>query len=115
MGPIRQSGLVRILGRDVPVGYDRPDWRIGPISKERLETVTLHYHEWTDDVARAGAADVFGHYVSDWIARCPVDAPGSRHLAWNAYAVATRIGWWVRAAISNPAVRTPTVLRSLWE
>src|SRR5262249_33119530 len=43
------------------------------------------------------AAVLFRHYLSDWMERCAAGLPGTRPLAWNAYAIATRIGWWVRS------------------
>ncbi len=86
-------------------GRERPDWRLGSVATDRLWTITLHYHAWAyqlaDVAARNGskaaeAAKLFRHYLSDWIARCVVEAPGARDLAWNAYAIATRLTWWIR-------------------
>jgi uncharacterized heparinase superfamily protein len=111
------------LNRSADIGIDRPDWRLGPVATDRLWTVTLHYHAWADALAELAAgggpdagdaATLLAHYIGDWITRCPVDAPGARHLAWNAYAVATRITWWIRAARTYPPVRTEAFLRSLW-
>ncbi|MHC4202791.1 MAG: heparinase II/III domain-containing protein, partial [Planctomycetota bacterium] len=88
------------------VGRGRPDWRLGPVESERLWTVTLHYHEWAyalAEVAACGgergerAVALFRRYVSDWIERCGIGAPGALDLAWNPFAVATRLGWWARA------------------
>jgi uncharacterized heparinase superfamily protein len=119
-----RRGTFHHLNRSAELGYDRTDWRLGPIAADRLWTVTLHYHAWADvlaEVAAAGgpdaseAATLLGHYVGDWITRCPVEAPGARHLAWNAYAVATRITWWVRAGRAYPPLHTDAFLRSLWE
>jgi uncharacterized heparinase superfamily protein len=78
------------------VGRTRPDWRLGTITTERLSTVTLHYHAWAYDLA-AEDGDLFRFYVADWIDRCGLDAAGARPLAWNAYALATRLSWWIRA------------------
>jgi uncharacterized heparinase superfamily protein len=119
-----RQGTFRHLNKSADLGFDRPDWRLGPIAADRLWTVTLQYHAWADALAELAAgggpdagdaARLLAHYVSDWIARCPVDAPGTRHLAWNAYAVATRITWWIRAARAYPPLRTDAFLRSLWE
>src|SRR5262249_46848573 len=31
-----------------------------------------------------------------WITRCALGTAGARDLAWNAYAIATRLTWWIR-------------------
>jgi uncharacterized heparinase superfamily protein len=68
--------------------------------------VTLHYHAWAFELAqavcRAGAlaADaerLLVHYLTDWLERCDISRPGAEYLAWNPYAIATRLGWWSRA------------------
>jgi hypothetical protein len=91
----------RMLGRP-------PDWLLGPGDHGRLWTVTLHYHRWAWELAQvassedphaAPASELFRELVGDWIERCDLDQPGARHLAWNSYAIATRIGWWVRSAL----------------
>ncbi len=100
-GTFEHLNQVRELGRPV-------DWLLGPVDRDRLWTVTLHYHRWAFELAqRAVRNDELGkqtsglliELVSDWIARCDVSTSGSRSLAWNAYATATRIGWWVRSAL----------------
>jgi hypothetical protein len=82
-----------------------PDWRLGPVAVDRLGAITLHYHGWLHELAEAArgvgpgvdeAAAVFRQGVADWLVRCAVDAPGARHLAWNSYAIATRLTWWIR-------------------
>ncbi len=93
----------------------RPDWRLGERSEDRLQTVTLHYHEWLYVLAEAGEDALFRHYLSDWIEHCALDRPGARALAWNAYAIATRLGWWIRSHRTAPDLFDDTVLRSLWE
>jgi hypothetical protein len=101
-----RQGTFRHLNASRDVGRERPDWALGPCAADRLWTVTLHYHAWAYDLAEAAAAggpgadeaaELFRHYLSDWMTRCALDVPGARDLAWNAYAVATRIGWWARA------------------
>jgi uncharacterized heparinase superfamily protein len=97
-------GEFRFLNRGHHLGREFPDWRLGAIVANRLWTITLHYHAWAHDLACAAmkgtnageAADLFRHYLSDWLSRCALEAPGARHLAWNAYAVATRLTWWIR-------------------
>jgi uncharacterized heparinase superfamily protein len=96
-------GEFRFLNRGYHLDRESPDWRLGAIFKDRLWTITLHYHAWAHELACAAttganadeAADLFRHYLSDWLSRCALEAPGSRHLAWNAYAVATRLTWWI--------------------
>src|SRR5579883_466891 len=88
-----------------PRAGECPDWRLGPITKDRLRTITLHYHAWAYELADAAAGNdpkaeeattLFRDYVSDWIARCALETAGARDLAWNAYAIATRLTWWIR-------------------
>lgn len=113
------------------LGYERTAWLLGPCHKDRLWTVTLHYHQWAyrlAELATTGgpqseqAGRLFEHYLRSWISGCGRTAPGSRELAWNAYAIATRIGWWVRSFwtlgpawfAARDALRQP-FLRSLWQ
>jgi uncharacterized heparinase superfamily protein len=93
------------VGNDDPLLALRAGWRLGPITKDRLATITLHYHAWAYELADAAAgngpkaeeaATLFRHYVSDWIAHCALETAGARDLAWNAYAIATRLTWWIR-------------------
>ncbi len=88
-----------------PRAGECPDWRLGPITKDRLRTITLHYHAWAYELADAAAGNdpkaeeattLFRDYVSDWIARCALETAGARDLAWNAYDIATRLTWWIR-------------------
>jgi uncharacterized heparinase superfamily protein len=101
-----ERGVFRFLNQTRELGQERPDWRLGSVGTDRLWTITLHYHAWAYDLARAAtaggtgspaAAASFHHYLSDWMARCSLETPGARDLAWNAYAIATRLGWWIRA------------------
>src|SRR5262245_15128767 len=41
-----EDGTFRHLNRSRRLGRDRPDWLLGNVHKDRLWTVTLHYHEW---------------------------------------------------------------------
>lgn len=104
------AGVVEHLNQVSEIGRETPDWRLGERAADRLWTVTLHYHAWAyslaeaaagrsgsaTDVARRAAA-LFRHYVGDWVERCGLERPGSSALAWNSYAVATRLGWWIRS------------------
>jgi len=85
-----------------------PDWLLGPCERGRLWTVTLHYHRWAWELAMSAgskgphaghAHDLFRELVGDWIERCDISRPGARDLAWNSYAIATRLEWWTLAAL----------------
>ena len=100
------EGIFEHLHAKQRLGPPPVDWRLGPVSTDRLWTITLHYHAWAYDLARVAAPrrqiqrlpeELFRNYVSDWIGRCRLDTPGSRHLAWNSYSIATRVSWWIRA------------------
>jgi uncharacterized heparinase superfamily protein len=91
----------RLLGRP-------PNWLLGPCDRGRLWTVTLHYHHWARELAQiassedpraATASELFRELVGDWIERCDLNQPGAQHLAWNSYAIATRIRSWVQSAL----------------
>ncbi|HEX2254225.1 MAG TPA: alginate lyase family protein [Thermoanaerobaculia bacterium] len=126
-----ERGVFEHLEEAAEVGRERPDWRLGDRAADRLWTITLHYHGWAWGLARQAAAGgaageraavLFRHYVGDWIRRASLERPGSAALAWNAYATATRIGWWVRAyhlaggALFAAAPRCEErFLRSLWQ
>lgn len=96
-------GVFEHLHRRERLGRAPVAWQLGPVRSGRLWTVTLYYHEWARALAEAAAAGdttagaLFEEYLSDWLARCGLAAPGAGVLAWNAYAVATRIASWVRS------------------
>jgi uncharacterized heparinase superfamily protein len=122
-------GEFRFLNQNQQLGRQRPDWRLRTITSDRLWTITLHYHGWAYDLAEAGAgsapnaaeaAALFQYYLSDWMTRCSLGAPGARELAWNAYAIATRLTWWIRAYQLLGHERFPdefkhAFLASLWQ
>jgi hypothetical protein len=102
------AGDFEHLNQRVRIGRGSPDWMLGPRTQNRLWIVTLHYHYWVHDLAevvRGGsgesceAEELLIDYWADWIDRCDLDVPGARELAWNTFAVATRIGWWSRACL----------------
>jgi uncharacterized heparinase superfamily protein len=110
------AGVLRLLNREGHLGFDRPDWHLGPCKSQRLWTITLNYHEWLYRLAEVATSEgpeasqatrLFKHYLSDWLENCDLHKPGARELAWNAYAIATRIGWWIRSFRLMP--------RSFWE
>lgn len=100
-----QQGVFEHLHFSRRLGYQPTDWRLGPATEHRLWTVALHYHAWAWELAQMAARqgpdakradELLRGYLADWISRCDLAAPGSRDLAWNAYAIATRIGSWCR-------------------
>jgi uncharacterized heparinase superfamily protein len=98
-----ERGVVKQLNVEHEIGFQKPDWRLGPCTAQRLWAVTLHYQRWLSQAVRNSASDselkrageLCRHYLSDWIARCGLEAVGSRELAWNSYAIATRITEWI--------------------
>jgi uncharacterized heparinase superfamily protein len=122
-GIFRHFHEERTLGRP-------PDWLLGPRDHGRLWTVTLHYHQWAWELAAivaasspcaAQAGGLYKEYVADWIDRCDLSHTGARQLAWNSYAIGTRLGWWARSAVrlgsawwsANPQFRQ-RFLSSFW-
>lgn len=92
-----RQGRFCFLNQSRQLGRESPDWRLGAIAADRLWTITLHYHAWAYELAKAAdETALFRHYLSDWMARCALENPGARDLAWNAYAIATRLTWWIR-------------------
>lgn len=120
--------LVGHTGRiaDSPAG-----WHLGSCERHRLWTITLHYHEWLYRLARlyhapapayTDVAERIEALLTSWLDHCQLSQPGARDLAWNAYAIATRIGWWCRAfALLSPrffderSELRERFVRSLWQ
>ncbi|MFV2065808.1 MAG: heparinase II/III family protein [Pirellulales bacterium] len=101
-----QRGQFHHLSQTQHVGRTRPDWRLDTQRRDRLWSVTLHYHRWLVELASlsrgngknaARAASVLTDYWVDWIRQCDVTRPAARPLAWNSYAIATRLQWWVQS------------------
>jgi uncharacterized heparinase superfamily protein len=114
------QGIFTFLNQTKKLGFPEPDWLLGQRREDRLWSVTLHYHEWAYSLARQ-APVLFVTLISDWIKRCDLEQPGALALAWNPYAVATRIGWWCRCytALGEKFWREhpdfkETFLTSLW-
>ena len=122
-GQFVHLNTLRELGRP-------PEWLLGTIDHDRLWTVTLHYHRWAYELARLAvrkdstaeeAGRLFVEFVSDWTGHSDLAVAGAAELAWNAYATATRIGWWIRSAVflgpewwSNRGDFHRSFLSSLW-
>jgi uncharacterized heparinase superfamily protein len=99
-------GVLRHLNQQKSVRRERPDWHLGNVQEDRLWTIALHYHAWAYELAEAivsspshaqEAAELLESYLTDWINRCRLGARGTEALAWNPYAVASRISWWIRS------------------
>ncbi len=93
-----------LLGQERSFAPGAPDWRLGPVTADRLWTINLHYHAWAVALAAvpaeppdaAVAHALLERLVQSWLTECALERPGARSLAWNAYAIATRIGCWAR-------------------
>ena len=100
-----RDGKFRHLHQTESLGRELPDWRLGVQPRSRLWTITLHYHAWAYQLARivhdggplaAEAEVLLAHYLGDWLLRCDQSVPGAEDLAWNPYAIATRLPAWIR-------------------
>lgn len=100
------SGRFAFLNEERKLGPPPVDWLLGPRQEGRLWAITLHYHRWLERLASCiedGGRDakdaeaIFGAYLGDWLVQCTLDRPGARDLAWNSYAIATRLESWSRA------------------
>ena len=100
--PQLEARELQLLNQRLPFDIACPDWRLGRCDKHRLWTVTLHYHEWLYRLAEAAvggnsrADEMLRMSLADWIARCDISCDGADVLAWNAYAISTRLEWWIR-------------------
>jgi uncharacterized heparinase superfamily protein len=90
------AGRFRHLNLERELGAGPVDWLLGDVREQRLWVVTLHYHEWAPALAARDPA-LLERLLRDWIARCAPEGRDALALAWNAYAVATRIPNWIRA------------------
>ena len=83
-------------------GLPRPNWLARELSESGLWKITLHYHGWAWHLAVAAnmgdqdALPLLRHYILDWISECDISRLGSGNLIWNAFAVSTRLTWWIR-------------------
>ncbi len=75
-------------------------WRTLPASADQRNAASIPPTLAASDTAASDtvtASVLFERLIDDWIARCDVAQPGARDLAWNSFAIGTRIGWWVRS------------------
>ena len=100
-----QHNTLTLVGETLPFDFGAIDWRLGPQQKHRLWAITLHYHAWLYELAKLVGTDrdldckadlLFRSCLQDWLATCGLGQPGVESLAWNSYAIATRLGWWAR-------------------
>lgn len=90
------------------LGVDRPDWLLGKRDEDRLWAITLHYHAWAFALARQAAVGnktapaLLEHLLVDWLARCQLGQAGAHDLAWNSFAIATRLYWWSQILRTHP-------------
>src|SRR5208337_2497978 len=49
------GGVFRHLNQTRTLGREHTDWLLGPVSRDRLWAVTLHYHAWLYELARMAA------------------------------------------------------------
>jgi uncharacterized heparinase superfamily protein len=89
------EGRFRHLNLERRLGAGPVDWLQGDVREQRLWVVTLHYHEWAPALADRDPA-LLERLLRDWIARCVPEKRESQALAWNAFAIATRIPNWIR-------------------
>jgi uncharacterized heparinase superfamily protein len=105
-----QRGHLTLLGVPLPF-RGGPDWRMeAGQGQQRLWAITLHYHEWLADLAAAptpGALEILARLLWDWLETCQAGRKGFNHFAWNSYAIATRLGAWVRLYHALPATFWP--------
>lgn len=94
-----KKNRLTLLNQTRELDPSAPDWRLGSRKQDRLWIITLHYHGWAYHLAAMGreGRQLFGSFVDDWIKRCHFTVPGALLLAWNPFAIATRLGWWARA------------------
>jgi uncharacterized heparinase superfamily protein len=96
-------GEFRHLGQTAKIGRVDPDWLHGGDAAGRLWSITLHYHEWVYNLAEAAiqgndlALPLLQQYLMHWFAHCRLRQIGPGNLIWNAFSIATRLSWWIRA------------------
>lgn len=100
-----ERGRLTLLHQTLEFDPRDPDWRLGNVSSARLWTITLHYHGWIYALARVvghGGEDGVRAYallerlLRDWLDVADLSQPGARDLAWNSFAISTRLGHWFR-------------------
>jgi len=100
-----ERGELTLLHQTFEFDSRAPDWRLGNVGESRLWTITLHYHGWIYALARVVAHGgdegerayvLLERLLRDWLDAVDLPQPGVRDLAWNSFAISTRLGWWFR-------------------
>ncbi len=118
-------GELRLLNQTCSFGSGKWDWRLGQVDEHRLWTVTLHYHQWMYELAKvavqpsavgSNAMRLWTESLTDWLESCDYDQPGTQPLAWNSYAIATRLGWSIRSwrLLSDASIQLDPSLENRW-
>ena len=103
-----RDNQLELLNQRQAFDVSSPNWRLGPCRRDRLWTVTLHYHEWLYEVAGVAADgaeeaveadELLRACLANWITDCDIARDGAEQLAWNPYAIATRLEWWARTVV----------------
>lgn len=95
-------GVFEHLNHAQAVPLEQADHRGRDVSRNRLWEITLEYHYWFYDLAEAAmtgrplAFSLLHQYLSRWLDACE-SVDEASPFTWNAFAIATRISWWVRA------------------
>jgi uncharacterized heparinase superfamily protein len=98
-----KRGEFCFLHRTIDIGRAAPNWMVDGRDVSGLWCITLHYHSWAYDLAVAAkngdmeAFALYRHYLEDWINRCHITSQGMNPLVWNAFAISTRLSWWIRS------------------
>ncbi len=99
-------GIFELNNQTRTLGMAPTNWLLGPQRTDRLWAINLHYQAWAfrlsqqlahGDAPAERAGVLLKQLLDDWFWNCRPDDPQARHLAWNSFAVATRISWWIRS------------------
>ena len=112
-----QIGALNLLNETKPFNGGA-EWGLGTVTNGRLWTINLHYHAW---IAKIVGAKGFGddgerqayawRILEDWLRCCTYNAPGALALAWNSFAISTRLRWWGRFLLVPSSNEMPAALR----
>ncbi len=113
-----RAGSLELLNTTMPFNGGS-SWRLGSVTVGRLWVINLHYHAWIAELVVSGGdsdEDVRHEYawrmLADWMQHCGCNADGAMSLAWNSFAIATRLRWWSRLLSSPAAAAMPAALRA---
>lgn len=95
-------GELCLLNIRKPVGRESLNWYLGPQQNDRLWVSLLHSMQWLVVLAERWhggdkrAKKLLLHALSSWLSCCSYPTREARHLAWNSFALASRLSSWVR-------------------